>query len=375
MRARRPGRRRRRTPGYGRGSAGEGVAARDRRESLRTGRGRRRRGDPRRQPDLRAVDPPTRRGRGTAQPRRAYAGCRTMAGSAAVTASVVGDVADLISVIIWPALIVGVLWFLREPVSAFAARVGSSAQRVTVGAQGLSVALSSAIETVPRQSATALAGVRAPDPAPRVVDSAAMTMFAQLEQEEPAPYLVVDLGAGREWLTTRLYIFSSLLRATRRTRTLSFVETAGGVRGRFTGLASTERVRYALAHAYPWLEAHYADAYAGATVNYRTPASVDTPFIVDDQGRLLLSTAHTIATRFVFAVQQKPPPPKVTEAPGWVIEQRPTERSAERRCAVSHMSSRRLPGCPRSSRGMRSVYGRKRSWRWLMRSVASVNSS
>src|SRR5215210_941168 len=252
-----------------------------------------------------------------------------MVGSAAVTASVVGDVADLISVIIWPALIVGVLWVLREPVSAFAARVGSSAQRVTIGAQGLSVELSSAIEAVPRQSTTALAGVRAPDSAARVVDSAAVTMFAQLDQEEPAPYLVVDLGDGLEWLTTRLYIFSILLRATRRTRTLIFVETAGGVRGRFTGLASPERVRYALAHAYPWLEAHYADAYASATVNYRQPASANPPFIVDDQGRLLPLTAHAIAKRFVFAVQQNPPPPPVTDAPGWVIEERPTERFAE----------------------------------------------
>ena len=120
--------------------------------------------------------------------------------SSQVTASVLGDIADLVSAIIWPALVFGVFWVLRQPLRALAARIGASAQRVTIGAQGLSVELSSAVEPVPAQGATALAGVRLPEPAHRVVDSAALTMFQQLEHEEPAPYLVVDLGEGREWL-------------------------------------------------------------------------------------------------------------------------------------------------------------------------------
>jgi hypothetical protein len=249
--------------------------------------------------------------------------------------TVISDVAHLVSAVAWPLVIVGVLWFLREPLRALAHRIGSSAQRVSIGAQGLTVELGSAIEAVPSQAATALAGVRAPEQAPRVVDSAAMTMFAQLQGEAPAPYLVVDLGEGREWLTSRLYIFAILLRAMRQTGALLFVETVAGVRGRFVGLASPEHVRWALAHAYPWLEADYATAYAQATTARQTSnpnpnPNVD-PFVLDDNGRLAQEVAHQVATNFVFAVQVVPPGAAVptTTNDQWVVEDRPDGKFIE----------------------------------------------
>jgi hypothetical protein len=245
-------------------------------------------------------------------------------------ATVISDVAHLVSAVAWPLVIVGVLWFLREPLRALAHRIGSSAQSVSIGAQGLTVELGSAIEPVPSQAATALAGVRAPEQAPRVVDSAAMTMFAQLQGEAPAPYLVVDLGEGREWLTSRLYIFAILLRAMRQTGALLFVETVGGVRGRFVGLASPEHVRWALAHAYPWLEADYAYAYAQATTSRQTPNPNVEPFVLDDNGRLAENVAHQVATNFVFAVQVVPPGAGVpTTSDEWVVEDRPDGKFIE----------------------------------------------
>ena len=162
-----------------------------------------------------------------------------MTASQVPAATVISDVASLVSAVVWPLVIVGVLWFLREPLRALAHRIGSSAQSVSIGAQGLTVELGSAVEPVPSQATTALAGVRLPEQAPRVVDSAALTMFAQLESEAPAPYLVVDLADGRDWLTSRLYIFAILLRAMRQTGALVFVESVGGVRGRFVGLRRT----------------------------------------------------------------------------------------------------------------------------------------
>jgi hypothetical protein len=248
----------------------------------------------------------------------------------APTASVLGDIADLVSAVVWPLLILGVLWFLRKPIYGFADRIGTSAQRLTIGTGGLSVQLSAAIQPVPNQATTALADVRQPEQAQRVVGSGARAMFQQLEYEEPAPYLVVDLGEGREWLTSRLYIFSVLLRAVRQTHTLVFVETLGGVRGRLVGLAAPGRVRYGLAHAYPWLEADYAAAFAGSTEPYRTGKPNKDPFVLDDGGRLARNTASAVASAFLSLVQQNAPPPTVTEAPEWVIEARaPGPRFAE----------------------------------------------
>ena len=145
-----------------------------------------------------------------------------------------------------------------------------------------------------------------------------MTMFAQLQTETPAPYLVVDLGEGTEWLSSRLFVFAVLLRAMRQTETFVFVETQGGTRGRFLGFASTQQTRWALAHAYPWLEADYAQACAEVTLPQRTPNHGVEPFVVDETGRLTHGVAHQIATKFVFAVQVPPPTAPASAASEWV---------------------------------------------------------
>lgn len=174
---------------------------------------------------------------------------------------------------------------------------------------------------MPSQATTALAGLRLPEQAPRVVDSAATSMFEQLQAEAPAPYLVVDLADGHDWLTSRLYIFSVLLRAMRQTRALVFIETVGGIRGHFVGLAAPERVRWALGRAYPWLEADYAYAYSETLSASRTPNPPGQPIVLDDGGRLPKDIAHEVATKFVYAVQQAPAPLPAT-SDEWVIEDR-----------------------------------------------------
>jgi hypothetical protein len=259
-------------------------------------------------------------------------------------ASVLGDIADLVSAIVWPAVILGVVWFLREPIRALADRVSTSAQSLSVGAQGLSVQLGATVSHVPGEAETALAGVRRPDQAPAVVDSAALTMFAQLELEAPAPYLTVNLGAGREWLTSRLFIFAILLRAMRRTRVLVFLETAGETRGRFIGMATCERVRWSLAHAYPWLEQAYAEAYATAASVPPLP-NEEAAFVTDTMGRLRQSGAHKIATDFDFALQANPPPITAGPPPAdWVVEQRPSGLFAEHATWLSGADLERLLG-------------------------------
>ena len=262
----------------------------------------------------------------------------------APTATVLGDIADLISAIVWPAVIIGVLWFLRAP-SARWPTASAHRPRRYVGAQGLSIQLGTVVTHVPSQTETALAGVRRPDQAPSVVDNAALTMFAQLNLEAPAPYLAVDVGTGREWLTSRLLVFAVLLRAMRETRVLVFLETAGDVRGRFIGLATCERVRWSLAHAYPWLERAYAQAYANATSVPPAPAAPteEGSFVTDNFGRLRQSVAHQIATDFVFAVQQDAPSLTPQAAPAdWVIEQRPDGVFAEHASWLSGADLERL---------------------------------
>lgn len=60
---------------------------------------------------------------------------------------------------------------------------------------------------------------------------------------------------------------------------LVLLETSGNTRRRFAGWAEPEKVRWALAQRYPWLEQAYADAYSQVI-------SGPVAFVVDNRGAL-----------------------------------------------------------------------------------------
>ena len=77
----------------------------------------------------------------------------------------------------------------------------------------------------------------------------------------PAEYTVVDLGTGRSWLTTRLFIAAILLKRMRSLKTFVFVESRDTIDKRFIGVVAPDVLRWALAREYPWLEESYARGY------------------------------------------------------------------------------------------------------------------
>jgi hypothetical protein len=240
--------------------------------------------------------------------------------AASPPATVLTDVADLVSAIAWPAVAVVLVVILRVPLRTLVERVGSSARSVSIGPGGVSVDFGAAVTPVAPPSSTVLDDLRSP--APQLMDSGADTMFEQLAREEPAPYLLVDLGEGREWLTSRLYLLASLLVSMRRTRALVFVEAHAGVRGHFVGIAPAQEVRWALARAQPWLEADFAHAYERATQGWRTQAPVpgadpDARLVLDHHGRLEESVARELVRWFLVEVQAPPPPGQALD---WVNE-------------------------------------------------------
>ncbi len=90
-----------------------------------------------------------------------------------------------------------------------------------------------------------------------------IALLEQIQGSGPSDYAVIDLGAGRSWLTTRLFLFAVLLRRMRALRTFVFVETRDDVPQRFIGIASPDVVNWRLAREYPWLDRAFAQAYAG----------------------------------------------------------------------------------------------------------------
>lgn len=73
-------------------------------------------------------------------------------------------------------------------------------------------------------------------------------------------YVVVDLGAGNEWLSSRLYILSVIMRRMRGLRAIVFVESNSTVRRKLVGVCECEPVRWLLAARWPRFESALAAA-------------------------------------------------------------------------------------------------------------------
>jgi hypothetical protein len=119
-----------------------------------------------------------------------------------------------------------------------------------------------------------------------------------------ADYAVFDLGSGDKWLTSRLYLFSMLLRRMYGLRYCVFVYDTPDVRGRSLGFATTEVVRWALARVYPHLERAQLCAllglsdvritsYTGA-LDQQTASTFVNAYLARIQVRLLLSTEDLV---------------------------------------------------------------------------------
>jgi hypothetical protein len=112
-----------------------------------------------------------------------------------------------------------------------------------------------------------------------ISDSTASNFLSQLRETGKGDYAVVNLGTGNEWLTTRLYIMSIVFARMKGVKCFVFVETTDHTRRRFTCWAEPEKLRWAMARRYPWLEQAYAKAYADIL-------SKDQAFIVSNEGKL-----------------------------------------------------------------------------------------
>lgn len=186
------------------------------------------------------------------------------------------DIAALISALLWPTVLLVVLLLYRRQIPVFVEGIAARITKFEFG--GFSLELAKATPFVPDWSAGKL-DLRHTATAVLVNDSTARTFSAQLMQGGSADYAELNLGAGEEWLTSRLLIMSIIFARTKGIQSLVFLETSGNTRRRFAGWAEPEKVRWALAQRYPWLEQAYADAYSEVISG---PAA----FVVNNRGAL-----------------------------------------------------------------------------------------
>ena len=125
---------------------------------------------------------------------------------------------------------------------------------------------------------------------------------------------MVDLGDGKEWITSRLYLVVTLVARMRGLRVMVF--TASGLGGRqFIGSAQPEQVRWALAAAYPWLEVAHVRAWNNQ-IGALDPRTVERAHMsLTRDGRLDSWRAVQTFDAYKQELQAPAPPPG---ASGWL---------------------------------------------------------
>jgi hypothetical protein len=120
--------------------------------------------------------------------------------------------------------------------------------------------------------------------------SAINSLLNQIMEAAYADYALIDLGTGRNWLTSRLFFFAFLLQRIRPVKTFVFVESRGKVAKRYVGMRSPDAVRWVLAAQYPALEQAFAKAYAELS-NLR---------IISESGGLERDSASKLLENFFY---------------------------------------------------------------------------
>jgi hypothetical protein len=173
--------------------------------------------------------------------------------------SIAGAAVELAKALAWPLIAMVGFFLFRRPFADLVAQIARRANKFSV--YEISVELATLPELSPpwsigsedvRQLTSSL-----------IFDSASQTLFAELLKAGNADYALVDLGTGREWLTSRLFVFALVLGNVTKIRAFVFVENTGGVRHRFLGVATPAEIQAAMARQYPWLAEAYVRTAAG----------------------------------------------------------------------------------------------------------------
>jgi hypothetical protein len=215
---------------------------------------------------------------------------------------------ELVHVLAWPILVTGVLIAFRDPLTHFFGNVGKRLTKVS--AFGFDLALEPLVEGNVEALKTEVQELAA-----STFDSSKNALLEQLGNTAPMDYAIIDLGQANSWLTSRLFIFSVMLKAMRYLQCFVFVETRGDSPRKFIGTALPADVRWKLGEAFPWLEQSFINAYKGQ--------SLDGKQWTLSRGLSTVGATNLVKT-YLTGIQQTnaPPPPLNTE---WVLVSLPTQ--------------------------------------------------
>ena len=174
------------------------------------------------------------------------------------------------SALAWPIAAIAIALAFRKPLSQFLNGLAGRVTKLSAFKMELELATAPSAAQGPL-----LDDIRSATTSASIADSS-RTMLEQAQSTAPADFAVIDLGAGEEWLTSRLFIASVMLERMRGAKVFLFLQTTPGTARRFVAIATIAEVRWSLACRYPWLEAAWQRAYMSVFPAY-PPAGVTVP--------------------------------------------------------------------------------------------------
>lgn len=184
---------------------------------------------------------------------------------------------SLVGHVMWPLVVLVLALTLRRQIGTFLSTVGGRITQVSV----MSVTIDFAVET---ETTPPWLGVRGEDvrglvAAQKVNDAYFDTLRQSLRVPGHADYFIVDLKSDdrKEWLSSRLYLFTYLLSRMKGVRSVVFVATRGDVARYFLGIADSEKLLRTLAATQPWLRAAQLQAEADQVGPLPDPADYSRP--------------------------------------------------------------------------------------------------
>jgi len=224
------------------------------------------------------------------------------------------DIAETAKAILWPFVLLAVLFAYRSSLPQLLSLFASKIKSVKLGE--LSLEFSEAKELRATVFTGGAVDLRQAGRANDVQDSTQQSFFEQLGLSERLDFVVVDLGEGANWISSRLFILAVILGRMRGVSAIVFVRRTAATTRQFVGVAPCHSVRWRLAAAFPWLEDALSLALSSPTINGR---------IVNDDGRLgqvgfpqSPQPAIELLKAYLTALQNTNPPVDEQSAGEWV---------------------------------------------------------
>jgi hypothetical protein len=167
------------------------------------------------------------------------------------------DIIKLVQVVIWPAVLLILFLVYRKELPRLIQAVVSRVTSLSAGVLTLQF-----IATEPPQEVQSrLDAIREPTSAGASASpSGERSLIELIHTGHPCDYLVIDQGSGKSWLTSRLYLFATVLPCLLQLKCLVFVGTRDLTPRYFYGTSTPEAVRRALEKKYPWLSQSLIEA-------------------------------------------------------------------------------------------------------------------